>query len=201
MSSCSIWIPVFLVCIHLALISAYMLLSPADAPSSPHLRTSNETLASYSPTSSPTFVVPVAIMYMSKRAVRGDFMRTSTPESVCEESAHAMYACTRVAPLLSTEHTSFRKRAREMKRMLVSYEHHGVIAHEVEDVWTIPEFDIGAEREFWSGSNPDGSVASERCMDWTSVSGFGVIGSHTISESEAACNEERHLLCICKTTL
>ncbi len=88
-----------------------------------------------------------------------------------------------------------------MKHMMVSYEHHGVIAHEVEEVWTDEKFELGAAHSFWSGTNTDGSIAGDRCMDWTSVEGYGVVGSNSISESEAACHEERHLLCICKTTI
>jgi hypothetical protein len=86
-----------------------------------------------------------------------------------------------------------------MKHMMVSYSG-GVVAHEIEDLWS-ESFDLGGAYEFWSGSHADGTMTNERCKDWTSMEGYGVVGSRTLSESESPCSEYKKILCICKTKI
>lgn len=200
---CSVWTPIACVVVYLVA-AAFTLsyLALPDASGAVSLRVSPTPTHSLAPSASPTFVVPVAVVYLSRRAVRGDFMLREDPERVCEEGAHALYGCARVAPLLSTLGVSLRRRAREMTDVeVVGYEAHGAIAHEVADLWTPGAVDLGAEAEFWSGAEPDGSEAAERCADFTSLSGRGVVGSRSISDGLAPCAEARRLLCICRTSV
>jgi hypothetical protein len=198
---CTIWTPISLVVFHILLFSIFLSSWTHSEPESTRIRGERENNQTYSPTLSPTFVVPVTVMYLSQRAVRGDFIASGeTPESICKEKAYELYACSRVAPLISAWRVSLRKRAREMKNMMVSYEHRGVIAHEIAEIWS-PEFKLNSVEEIWTGSNADGSTAEDRCLDWTSTSGYGVVGSIGISDGEQRCVERRRLLCVCKTLM
>lgn len=167
-----------------------------------HLRThspsSNE---SFSPTASPTFIVPVVVLYLSRRAVRGDFMGTGgvTPESVCEEDAHEMYGCDRVTALISTSTVPLRRRAREMKDAFVSFEHDHIVAHDVSDVWT--GLRIQLRERVWTGTDVDGGVGEDRCEDWTSARGYGVYGQDQTADGDAVCSDRLKLLCVCKSRL
>lgn len=163
-----------------------------------HSPSSND---SFSPTASPTFIVPVVVLYLSRRAVRGDFIGTGeTPEAVCEEGAHETYGCERVAALLSTATSSLRLRARGMKDVMVSFEHDNhIVAHDVSEVWT--SLQLRLHRRVWTGTDDAGGVGMDRCADWTSTEGYGVYGSDTVADGDALCSESLRLLCACKSHL
>lgn len=170
----------------------------------PYLRTHSPSVnGSWAPSASPTFVVPIVVVYLSSRSVPGYFMaRGETPEGICEEEAHARHGCDRVSALVSTRSTPVRRRVRDMKHVFVYFQDHHVIAHDVADLWTLGEHVLGLPEEVWTGSNPDGGAAEDGgCDDWTGIAGYGVVGRLTVSDGEVRCDQERKLLCICKTKL
>lgn len=173
--------------------------SPQGDSASSRMRASLAPTHSFSPTTSPTFVVPVVVLYLSQRLVRGDFMTRETPEQVCEEGAHAKYSCERVTALVSTASTPMRRRVREMKGVMVSFGHdHAVVAHDVADLWVL---ELGLPEQVWTGTDQDGGVGEDRCKDWTTVDGYGVYGERGMTDGDARCSESKRLLCVCKSKL
>lgn len=155
---------------------------------------------SYSPTASPTFIVPVVVLYLSRRAVRGDFAGGESPEAVCEEGAHELYGCDRVSALITTAAVPLRRRVRHMKDVMVSFEHDNhIVAHDVSEVWT--GLALGLHQRVWTGTDADGGVGEDRCKDWTSTEGYGVYGSNSLADGDAACSESLRLLCVCSSRL
>lgn len=156
---------------------------------------------SAAPSLSPTFIVPVVVLYVSNRTVPGDFALRETPESVCMESASP--TCDHVSAMISTSNLPLRRRARGMKGAMVSFgahEHNHIIAHDVADVW-LGAFELGLQEDVWTGTDAHGGVGDERCNDWTSVQGYGIYGRRTLVDGDADCSSRKRLLCMCKSKL
>lgn len=152
------------------------------------------------PSASPTFVYPVAMLYLSARRVPGDFARRESPEAVCEEEAHARYRCERVSALISTSRLPLRRRARGLKHLLVAFESHHVAAHDVSELWT-SGFELALHESVWTGTDAVGGVGDEHCDDWTQTGGRGITGMHTLVDDDAPCAESRRLLCVCRSVI
>lgn len=157
--------------------------------------------ASAAPTASPTFVVPAVVMYLSSRAVRGDFALSETPEVVCEENARVRFGCGRVAALISTSSAALRRRGAEMRGIMVSFQHDGhVMAHDATDIWA-GDVRLDLAERAWTGSGPNGQTDDSRCDDWTSTSGFGAVAERTLSDGDARCSEHHRIMCLCRTII
>lgn len=152
----------------------------------------------YSPTASPTFVIPVVTLYVSSRKVRGDFALKDAPEVVCKENPP--HACDAVAALISTRDQSARRRARDMRGAMISFENH-VLAHDAAEIWT-SSVALDLHHRVWTGTENSGVAGEDRCEDWTSIRAYGIYGGRLgLTDGETSCAEFLHLLCMCKTHL